>query len=409
MWRKIVKLGWRNLFRNKRRSILSAVSIGVGLTALIFVDAVIAGLQVNMVEAATGTYLGHAQIHREGYGETMELEQTIHRSDGLLADLSEAAVVEAFAPRVQGYAMLTSPANARAVSLVGIDPGREPAISKIDEAIRRGEYLGPQGERQLMIGDELAEDLEVELGDRLVVTVAQAGSGELYQEMFRLSGIYRIGAEEMDKGMAFVRVAKAQQMFGLDDRFHEIAVRFSDAQLGNDPRLAFWERFSRHGNQAEGWPDLVPQLQAMFDMSAFSTLIMGVILFGIVVFGIINTLFMAIYERTFEFGVLRAVGTRARAVAGLIVSEAAALAAISIVLGIILSLAVVAITRWTGIDYTGIEISGVTIREPLKPILSVSQFLIYPPSVFLLTTLVGLYPAVYAARLKPADALSRSF
>ena len=152
----------------------------------------------------------------------------------------------------------------------------------------------------------------------------------------------------------------------------------------------------------------MPQLEAVFRLSRFSTYLTGLILFGVVALGIINTLFMSLHERMFEFGVLRAVGTRPFSILQLVSYEAGSLAVLSIVLGGILGFLITYIVAQTGIDYTGIEYSGVTFRKLLYPVLDVRQFVEYPLWVFLFTMLVGLYPASYAARMSPAAAMRRS-
>jgi ABC-type lipoprotein release transport system permease subunit len=243
----------------------------------------------------------------------------------------------------------------------------------------------------------------------VVLTVAQAYSGDLSQEMFRISGIYHFNIKEMDRAMAFVRLPQAQHMLGLSDQVHEIVLRLSDGSLGRDLSLPVWERYSQNGNEAVSWTVLLPEVQAAFELSDFATWLIGLILFGVVALGIINTLFMSLHERMFEFGVLRAVGTRAFAMARLILLEAGALAAFSIILGAILGFLVTYVTMKIGINYTGIEFSGVTFRELLYPVLEVKQFIVYPLAVFVFTTLAGLYPAVFAAKLTPAKAMRRSF
>jgi ABC-type antimicrobial peptide transport system permease subunit len=152
----------------------------------------------------------------------------------------------------------------------------------------------------------------------------------------------------------------------------------------------------------------LPQLNAVLELLGFSLLLVGLILFGVVALGIINTLFMSLHERMFEFGVLRAVGTRPWRMAQLIVLEAGALAIVSIGLGNLLGLIVTSIVAKTGIDYTGIEYAGVTFRELLYPVMKVEQFILYPVWVFIFTTIVGIYPAVHAARILPAEAMRKS-
>lgn len=408
MW-LYIKLAWRNIFRSKRRTIIAGIAIGIGLASMIFTDALIIGMQRNMINSATESFLGEGQIHGEKFRETLEVENTISNLDETIASLKADSLVKNFTVRIMSLGMISSPADVSAISLVGIDPTTEKGLSQIDDVIVKGEYFADHHERDIIIGAELAELLEVELGDRIVVTVAEAHTGDLSQEMFRISGIYYFNVEEMDKAMAFVHIDKARKMLGLENQAHEIAINFYDRNLGRDVDHPFWKEYSKAGNEAVGWAVLVPQLEAVFEFSQFSTYMVGLILFSVVALGIINTLFMSLHERMFEFGVMRAVGTRPLAVGRLIIFEAGSLAVISIILGSALGLIATAITAHYGINYAGIEFAGVTFRKLLFPELKVKHFTLFPVLVFMLTLVVGLYPAFFAARMKPAKALRRSF
>ena len=409
MWRIFIKLAWRNVFRNKRRTFIAGTAIGIGLASLIYMEALWIGMERNMIKTATGSFLGDGQIHQEGFRDTQEVELTINELDELTARLQGEAIVQHFTRRTLAFGMITSPANVSAIKLVGIHPPTERYLSQIDDAITEGAYFKDDNERDIVIGAKLAESLEVEIGDRVVVTVAQLESGGLSQEMFRVSGIYHFTDQEMNSGMAFVRIEKAQQMLALGDDVHEIAIKFIDTTYGQDKHLPFWNKYSQRGNEAVSWMEILPQFETVFKMSKFSKYIMGVILFGVVVFGIINTLFMSLYERRFEFGVLRAVGTRPFGMARLILFEAGALAILSIGLGVILGFVVTYIFTKLGIDYTGIEMMGVTIQELIYPVITIKPFILYSFWVFVFTIITGLYPARYAAKMSPAVAMRRSF
>ena len=409
MWLTLIKLAWRNLFRNKRRTIIASIAIGIGLAAMIFADALWVGMEQNMVKTATASFLGDGQIHREGFRDTQTVEMTINRLNEVVDALSQEAIVEQFTPRTFAFGMITSSANVSAISLVGVQPSTERFLSQIDDAIIEGAYFEGDNNRDIVIGAKLAELLEITLGNRVVVTVAQSESGDLSQEMFRISGIYNFADEVMNSGMAFVRLKKAQEMLAIGSGVHEIAIKFTDTKYGQNKDFPFWERYSQHGNEALSWTEILPQLQAVFEMSKYSKYIMGVILFGVVVFGIINTLFMSLYERMFEFGVLRAVGTRSFGMARLILFEAGALAIVSIGLGAIFGFVLTGIFTKVGIDYTGIEMMGVTIQELIYPVMTVKPFILYPICVFIFTIITGLYPARYAAKIAPATAMRRSF
>ena len=362
-----------------------------------------------MVKTATASFLGDGQIHREGFRDTQAVEMTINQLNEVIDALSQEAIVQQFTPRTFAFGMITSSANVSAISLVGVQPPTERFLSQIDDAIIEGAYFEGDNNRDIVVGAKLAELLEVTLGNRVVVTVAQSESGDLSQEMFRISGIYHLGGDAMSGGMAFVRLKKAQEMLAIGSGVHEIAIKFTDTKYGQNKDFPFWERYSQHGNEALSWTEILPQLQAVFEMSKYSKYIMGVILFGVVVFGIINTLFMSLYERMFEFGVLRAVGTRSFGMARLILFEAGALAIVSIGLGAIFGFVLTGIFTKVGIDYTGIEMMGVTIQELIYPVMTVKPFILYPICVFIFTIITGLYPARYAAKIAPATAMRRSF
>ncbi|MEW6517630.1 MAG: FtsX-like permease family protein [candidate division FCPU426 bacterium] len=404
----LLKLAWRNLFRNTRRTVLSGLAIGLGLATLIFFDAMMLGMMDNMVLTATATFPGQAQIHHLHFRKTLEVEDTVADADRILAELGKEPEVRAFAPRVLSFAMLSSAADVGSILLYGVEPEPERRVSRLAEVVAAGDYVDAGAENRILIGRKLAENLGVDLGDRLVLTVAQAGTGELSQEMFRVGGIFEFKVREMDRGMAFIPLAKAQQLLQLGGRVHEIAVAFKDLKTASDPNLPFWQKYSRDGNEALSWTALFPELKSLMDMSMFSLLIMAVVLFGIVSFGIMNTLFMSLYERMFEFGVLRAVGTRPSGVAFMILLESASLALVSIAIGIILGWGLTVFYQAVGIDYRGLEFTGVTIKDMIYPVARSYQYLVYPTWLFVFTVLVGIYPAVYAARLQPAKAMKRS-
>lgn len=405
----LIKLAWRNILRNKRRTLIASTAISIGLAALIFLDALMIGMFDNMIRTATASFIGDAQIHQQGYRDTLEVSMTIEQPDKVTANLAKEANVQHFTRRTFSSGMITSAANKTAISLVGIQPSTEKNLSQIDDAIIEGEFFEGTNQQDIVIGSKLAEILEVTIGDKVVITVVQAETGEYFAEGFRVSGIYYFADAAMNSGMAFVQMRKAQQMLAIGNRIHEIAIKFTSTSYGQDKQLPFWENYSQFGNEALSWTEILPQLPKVFEVSKYSKYIMGAVLFGVVIFGIINTLFMSLYDRMFEFGVLRAVGTRSFGMARIMLFEAGALAIISIVFGGILGYALVVIFSHVGLDFTGNEMMGVTLQEYIYPVIKIQQFITYPVSVFIFTIIAGLYPAWHLAKMKPVDAMRRSF
>ncbi|MDH4223079.1 MAG: ABC transporter permease, partial [candidate division Zixibacteria bacterium] len=248
-----LKLAIRNIFRNKRRTLIAGSAIGIGLAALIFTDALILGMEKNMIVSATESFLGEGQIHHKDFRETFDVEKTIENKSEAISQLKTEKIVSRFTQRTLAFAMVTSPSNLASVTMVGIDPETEQYLSQIDEAIIKGTYFSGKNERDIVIGSKLAEILEVGLGSRVVLTVTQSRSGELSQEMFLVSGIYNFNIKEMDQGMAFVRLPQAQKMLNLGEEIHEITLRFTESSYARDRNLLFWERYSKGGNEAVSW------------------------------------------------------------------------------------------------------------------------------------------------------------
>ncbi len=402
------KLAWRNIFRNKRRTYITGTAIAIGLAALIFLDALYIGLANNMIASATASFTGEGQIHGRDFLQTQDAGQTIAGLDKVVADLKQDPLVKKFTVRSLSQGTVTSTSSVEPVLLVGVRPETEKELSQVDDVIIKGDYFGGADPQNVVIGSKLAELLEVSLGDRLVITVPRVGSGELSQDLFRVSGIYRFNIQDLDRGLAFVRLGTAQAMLGLGNRANEIALSFKDPRVSRDEANPFWAKYSAGGNEALGWTKLFPALRSIYDLTQVATFILGAILFAVVALGIINTLFMSIYERMFEFGVMRAVGTRSGGVRKLVVLEAGALALLSIMMGVALGLVLTIVISKTGLNYKGVEFGGVTITELIYPVLQVRQFIIYPACVLLFTLLVGLYPAAYAARMSVTAAMKRT-
>ena len=406
----LVKLAFRNIFRNKRRTILSGLAIGVGLSALIVFDAWIIGLKETMIRTATSSFTGQAQVHAVGYRKTYDVEKVIVDKDSVIKKLMEDPDVESFAPRVASYGMINSTYDVASVIVYGIDPKAENKVTKINEIVTDGRFLQADKPGKMLIGKKLAKNLQLKVGDKIVLTVAQAKTGSLSQDMFRVGGIFYSGTNEMDASIVYINIKKAQEMLHLGNGIHEIAFNFRDIKMAKGPKAkVLYEKLSLGGNEALGWDGLFKELSSILDLTDFSMLITAFVLFGVVSIGIVNTLFMSLYERMFEFGVIKAVGTRPLKIASIVVLEACFLCALSIVIGIVLGYVIVSILSVTGIDYRGLEFAGVGIKELIYPVLTPSQFVIYPIWLFLFTVGVSVYPAVYAAKLRPAKALRKSF
>ncbi|MHA7879419.1 MAG: ABC transporter permease [Saccharospirillum sp.] len=402
------RLALRNLMRNTRRTVLTGLVISLSTAALVVTDAFVLGFMDTTVRSATRLYSGDAQLHRRGYLAQRDEALTIADPEAYLNQLALAPEVAAATPRVQAFGMISSAADNRAVQVTGIQPEQEIGVSRIAEAMIRGDYLSVDGNStQILVGQRLAELLEVGLGDRLVVSVNHQGDGGVDQQLFRVSGIFEFNARVLDENTVFVLLPKLQSMLGVAG-VHEIAWVMHSASLASDPDLPLWQALSDTEVLAQGWTTLLPQLSAMLEMTGASMAVIGGILFVLAGLSVTNGIFMSIYERTWEIGVLLAIGTRRRSVFRLILTETFFLACAALVVGLLLG---AGLTYWlaqVGIDYGNMEISGVALAEVIRPVIDARQYWLYPFWVLVLTLLAAMYPALHAARIVPAQALQKS-
>ena len=194
----LLKLAWRNLFRNVRRTLLTVMLVGFSLVTLILTDGIMIGIQESMVGTITQTLAGEAQIHRRGFLDDMDEALFIADPEPIIELVEANEAIAAYAPRVLSAGMISSSYNIAGGLVYGVDADREISVSKIKQAIIEGEYLSGSP-RQILLGMPMAELLEVSLGDRIVVTVSEVETGEIGQELFRLSGILEFGVPEIDE------------------------------------------------------------------------------------------------------------------------------------------------------------------------------------------------------------------
>jgi ABC-type lipoprotein release transport system permease subunit len=401
----LIKLGVRNVLRNKRRTFLTSLAIGVGLMQLIVGDGFMLGMKQYMIRSVTDDYLGHAQFHHKKFLTTNKIKYVLSQSAELESELSSDERIKVYGPRTHTPALIASAQGSSQVFLVGIDPKKEADLSRIKTFISQGAYLEDKDQSHILIGRKLAEKLKVEVGDKLVLTLSPIGGKELSQELFRIRGIYSFGSNTFDNQMAFIHLKRSRKMLGCKNCVHEIAVKFKELDKLSHLFAEFKKRYSHQERLFEDWKQLLPALDsalAMFDFSMYFLVIFLAILVGTT---IVNTLYMALYERKFEFGVLAAIGTRKKVLFGVIIVESITLAVGSIFVGSILTFIFGGILAYWGIDYGGVTFASVPLREPIYMVFTLKQFILYPAGLILFTVLISIYPIWQLLRIPPSKSL----
>jgi len=407
------RLAWRNVWRNPRRTALSVAATVFAVFLVVFMVGMAAGVHEKMIEDAVQLASGHVAISGEGYRRSMTLEQFVPWDGRVQAVVESAEGARAWAPRISSFALISLGDHSQGGMVVGVDPARERGVTTFAQKVTEGRFVGEArepGRREVVLGRKLAEKLGAGLGDE-VLLYGIAYSLETAYELFTVVGTMALPDPRLERNLAIVHISDASEFYVYEDRITEVVILARDADhtepllvelsaalggpLGGDLELQDYE---------EMMPELV-QLILLDDAGMYITLVILVVVVG---FGILNTILMAILERTRELGVVLALGLRPAALFRMVYVESLMLAGVGLVIGLALSVPLLAWLHGVEIPVSG-DMAGVTEFIGMEPVLTFKLKPLNPIgstiTVLFVAMLAALYPAVKASRSRPVDAL----
>lgn len=404
-------IGMRNVLRNRKRSTITVAGTAFAILAYVFMYGYFDGFGEEIVDNATRYVTGHLQLERPGFRRDLAPDLAFEQPDSLLAALRAQANVEGAAPRVQAQALASSATRSEGMVLLGVDPVAERAITFIHRTIVEGTALEAGADHDIVVGRELAGKLGLRLGEKLVVMAPGLG-GELGTAAYRIRGIFATESSAFDGTMAFVTLRAAQSLLGLGQRVSTINVRLVDREriAESTSRLRSYLVGTNRDLSVVPWSQLMPRIADMLGLiRAIRTIVISVFLL-VVALAVMNTVFMAVAERTQEFGVMMALGTAPAAIVRMVLYETAALMLIAALVGYAAGGALVTYLGYQGLDlsrlYAGYStIPGLT--GIAHPKLVASSIAMPGVGLFVAALLVSLYPALRAGRLDPSTAIRR--
>jgi len=399
-----IKIAWRNITRNRARSAITISAVAFGLTALIFIRAFVDGADYQMVENFTDLISGHVQIHRSGFHKKMGLERSLTDSRDLQKIVEQTPGVAAAARRIKEHVLISSAENSAGILLMGIDPDDEKRVTTLHEKIRKGEFL--KTDKDIVLGKDLVDNLNARLGDKIVM-MGQGADGSLAAAAFRLVGVMDTGAEEADQALGVVTLSASAKLFVLEDKVSEIVIRADSLYNVKEVVGRLKKEFSRRNFEVLPWNEISPVVAqwVQFDRTFLNVIL--VIVLMVVAGGIMNTILMGVMERTREFGIMLALGTKRRQVLGLVTLEAFFLGLIGSVIGLVLGAGLAMHFHAVGIDLAGFSQSfeAFYIGSVIYPRIFWGQTIVTIFVVLVISTVTAIYPAVRAAGLKPVEAI----
>lgn len=402
----LASIAFRNLWRNRRRTLLTLSAMVVSSSLLILALGVFSGMLQDMLASATEQYHGHIVVSKQGYQDERDLYATL-KSATIEPLVTNEKDIMAISPRLRGFGLLSSPDVSRPVELLGIDPLQEREVTTLARQLVAGTDLSTRAENQILLGTGLAERLGVIPGDSLVF-FTQAADGSIGNDLLQVAGIFATGDPRHDNNLALVGLEWLQNLLVLPQQIHEIALRIADprqaAELADRLVLTL-----PSGIEVLDWGDLLPEMREAVASFDVSRMIIVLILYAATGLGILNTFFMSVMERTREFGILMALGMRPWRVRSMVLLETLQLGLFAMAVGIIAGLLMTWYMQQIGIDLSGqitpVTYAGGTILPRLHATFEAAN--IWIPSVLLLVVclVAGFLPANRAAKLKPVEAL----
>lgn len=401
-------MGWRNLWRNKRRSLVVISSISIGIFVMIFVMGFMNGFNVQMVENTIKTSLGHIAIHRKGFQDDMKLENNFNASDPIIQSLKDDRIL-AYAPRVKIQGMIRSSEASKGVMIVGIDPEKEKNVSSIYSYTSKEDgsrFLNNEDEEAVLISAALAKKLDLMLGDRTVL-MFQDKNKEIVGVGMRIVGFFTSPIDSFDKFVVFTPIKMLQDVTGLGENISEITVLVKNSRKIDVIKQDVKTRINNSGLEILSWKDMAPFLVSAVELFDQMMYVFFMIIFITVIFSVANTLIMAIMERFHEIGVMKSIGTKPKRIFSLIMFEAINLGVVGLVAGIILGVIFIEILGIIGIDFSFYMESMRTWGSGsiIYPTVKTMDIVVSTVIVIITTIIAAIYPAVKAARIKPLDAL----
>jgi ABC-type lipoprotein release transport system permease subunit len=408
---KIRKMAWRNLWRRKRRTYITALSIGFGVLLTVTFTGIADDSYTKMINTSAVMGLGHVAIEPRGYNETPSLDKRLSNAPGIREIILGTPDVDDALIRIMGQAMISSASKSIGGAFMAVDPDMESGDRNlfIRSIIEGGVFSGKDGQG-VIVGSRVAKKLNIGIGKKLVYTTTDV-KGEIVSEIARVTGIFETGVSEVDGSMILLPINRVRTVLSYKpEEATLISVVIQDQRRSGRMRDMIRSRINDPAIEVLSWRETQSDLASIITLDKAGNRIIQVLIGLLIAAGILNTLLMSVMERTREFGVMMAVGMSPSTLFRLVIMESIWFAILGLFLGTIITIPWYAFMYYHGIDFTGMvgsdySASGVLIDPVVKIILYKESAVGILTGLFSLTILSGIYPAWRAGRVPPVESL----
>ncbi len=403
---KWLVLAWRNIWRNKRRTLISAASVAFAVLFSISMSSLQKGGWDRMLNNVVSFYFGYAQIHAKGYWDEQTIDRSIELIPDQLAQWEKAIGGYKLRPRLESFALASTGPATMGIMISGVDPEGENQLTKLASKVVKGKYF-TEKEDAVLLSEGIATELGLTVGDTLVL-LSQGYQGVTAASKYPICGILRFGSPDLNKLLAFMPLHTAQAFFGAEGRATSLVIELSDTRQVPGVLSTLRKEMDQDMYEVMGWEELIPDLVQARALDDAGNVIMLLILYIIIAFGLFGTVLMMVREREYEFGVLVAIGMHRFQLFGIVWAEILFLSAVGALLGMALAVPVVGYFHFNPIVFTG-EMAAAYEKFGVEPIIpTVVELRIFFKQalvIFSLATFMAIYPFIKIMKLSPIQSM----
>lgn len=404
----LLKLAWLNIWRNKRRTLITMASVFFAVFLAIAFRSMSDGVYENMVRGVVSYSSGYIQIHLRGYWDEQSIDNSFREDAALEQALAANPSVTQTMPRLESFGLASFGEQTKGVMLLGIDPEKEAAVNQLDAKITSGRYAHSREEPILMIGEGLAARMGTGVGDTLSL-IGQGYHGTFAAGKYPVAGIVKLGAPELNNHVVYLPLTEAQRMHGADNRLTALSLMLARTANLEKVRASLAASADLDGYEVMSWKEMMPELDQFITVDSAGDYIFIGILYFIISFGLFSTLLMMTFERTREFGILLAIGMKRRLLALMLLLESIMISLMGCLGGVLAGILGVSWFIRHPIHFTG-SLKEVYEQYGIEPVIYFSAhekiFVIQALVVLGLALALTLYPGWKVMRLQPVEALN---
>ncbi|ARV14163.1 ABC transporter permease [Polaribacter sp. SA4-12] len=404
----LLKLAWLNIWRNKRRTIITATSVFFAVLLAIVFRSLTDGVYDNMIHNVVSYSSGYLQIHQKGYWDEQSIDNTFAEDRQLYKALLDNPKVMHIMPRLQTFALASYSNKTKGVLILGIDPVKEKEVNNLHDKIVSGKYIESVNDNAVVLGEGLASQLKLKVNDTLVL-LGQGYHASSAAAKFRVKGLIKLGAIELNNNVVYMPLQQSQYMHGAENRVTSVSVMLDKASNLEKLKKSLQASIDTDTYEIMSWKEMMPEMDQFIEADSTGHYIIIGILYFIISFGLFGTILMMIFERKHELGILIAIGMKKRLLALMLLLESIMISLLGCFMGVLGGILIVKWFTIHPVHFTG-ELKEVYEEYGIESIIYFSNhekiFITQTLIILILATLIAFYPWYKVMKLKPVEAIN---